>query len=54
MTIILVPPGRGRWSPVVLSYDSRVRDQLPLPLSVRVGQRVEILGRVMRVQAVLA
>ena len=54
MTVYLVPPGRGRWSPLVLRWDSRRRGELPLPVSVRVGQRVEVMGATWRVQRVEA
>ena len=52
MTLYLVPPGRGRWSPVVLRYDERRRDELPVPLDLRPGDLVPILGELFRVQRV--
>ena len=52
MTLYLVPPGRGRWSPLVLRYDERRRDELPVPLDLRPGDLVPILGELFRVQRV--
>lgn len=52
MTVYLVPPGRGRWSPLVLRWDERRRDELPLPLDLKPGDLVPVLGEVFRVQRV--
>lgn len=49
MTLILVPPGRGRWSPLTVVIDG----SRAAPLFFRVGQRVELGGRVFRVSKVL-
>lgn len=49
MTLILVPPGRGRWSPLTVGIEG-VR---AAPLFFRVGQRIELGGRVFRIQRVL-
>ena len=53
MTVYLVPPGRGRWSPLILSWDERRRDELPLPLDLKTGDKVAVLGVVMRVAKVV-
>ena len=52
MKVVLVPPGRGRWSPLVLQWDERRRDELPLPLDLRPGDRLVVLGVEFRVQQV--
>lgn len=52
MTVYLVPPGRGRWSPLVLRWDERRRDELPLPLDLKPGDLVPVLGELFRVQRV--
>lgn len=52
MTVYLVPPGRGRWSPLVLHWDERRRDELPLPLDLKPGDLVPVLGKLFRVQRV--
>ena len=52
MTLYLVPPGRGRWSPLVLRWDERRRDELPLPLDLKPGDLVPVLGSTYRVQSV--
>lgn len=54
MRILLVPPGRGRWSPIVVTYDPKRRGEAPIPLTVKVGDRVPLFGREFRVQAVEA
>lgn len=53
MKVLLVPAGRGRWSPLVLQWDERRRSELPLPLDLKPGDRVPVLGKVWRVQAVI-
>lgn len=50
--VVLVPPGRGRWSPLVLRWDERRRDELPLPLDLKPGDMVPVLGSMWRVQKV--
>ena len=52
MIVTLVPPGRGRWSALVLTYDPKRRGELPLPVGLRVGERVEVLGVTYRVAKV--
>jgi len=51
--VYLVPPGRGNHSPLVLVYDTRRRDELPLPISLKRDDRVEVLGVEYRVQKVV-
>ena len=51
MTVILRPPGRGNWAPVVMTIEpSR---HAPLPLYVLPGQLVTIAGQVLRVVRML-
>ena len=50
MNVYLVPPGCGRWSPLVLRWDERRRDELPLPLDLKPGDLVPVLGEVFRVE----
>lgn len=50
--VYLVPPGRGRWSPLV-QWDTKRRDELPLPIDLKAGDRVAVLGSVWRVQKVV-
>lgn len=52
MTVYLVPPGRGRWSPLVLRWDSKRRGELPLPMGLRPGEMVKVMGSTWRVQRV--
>lgn len=52
VTVTLRPFGRGSWSPLVLTYDSRVRAELPAPMEFKRGQRVEFLGQTYRVARV--
>lgn len=52
MMVYLVPPGRGRWAPLVLQWDAKRRVELPLPLDLRANDRVTVLGCVWRVQRV--
>ena len=52
MVAVLVPPGRVRWSPVELRWDERCRDELPLPLDLKPGDLVPVLGSTYRVQSV--
>lgn len=51
--VYLVPPGRGCWSPLVLQWDTKRRDELPLQIDLKVGDRVAVLGSVWRVQKVV-
>ena len=52
MTVTLVPPGRGRWSPLVLRWDERRRGELPLPVGIKRGDLVLVMGATWRVQRV--
>ena len=52
MVAVLVPPGRGNWSPVELRWDEKRRDELPLPLDLKPGDLVPVLGSTYRVQSV--
>lgn len=49
VTVTLRPIGRGGWSPITLTYDPRVRTELPAPLQFVRGQRVPMFGRDYRV-----
>lgn len=51
--VYLVPPGRGRWSPLILQWDTRWRDELPLPIDLKPGDKVAVLGSIWRVQKVV-
>ena len=53
VTVLLRPLGRGAWGPITLSYDPRVRTELPAPLDFRRGQVVPIGGRDYRVSKVV-
>ena len=53
MIVYLVPPGRGRWSPLGLRYDERRRHELPLPIDLKPGDLVPALGSIWRVQKVV-
>jgi hypothetical protein len=50
VTLVLRPPGRGNWKPVVLRIDQS--RNTPLPLEFHRGQRVELGGHVFRVVGV--
>jgi hypothetical protein len=50
--VTLRPIGRGGWSPITLTYDPRVRAELPAPLEFKRGQVVPINGRDYRVARV--
>lgn len=53
MTLLLVPIGRGNWTPMRLEIP-RQRNEVPLvPIETRVGQRVVVAGRVFRISKVL-
>jgi len=54
VTITLCPRGRGRWSPIVLTYDPKRRHELPAPMEFRRGQVVQFNGRDYRVAKVQA
>jgi len=49
--LILRPPGRGNWTPLVLAIAESKHS--PLPLEVFVGQTMTIAGRVFRISKVL-
>ena len=51
MIVILRPPGRGNWKPVVMTIEAS--RHAPLPLYVAPGQRIEIGGQVLRVVKVM-
>lgn len=51
--VYLVPPGRGRWSPLVLQWDAKRRDELPLPIDLKAGDLVPVMGSWWRVQRVV-
>ncbi len=52
VVVTLRPLGRGAWGPITLSYDPRVRSELPAPMEFRRGQVVPIAGRDYRVAKV--
>lgn len=53
MTLILVPPGRGRWHPIEVRFiGRRSPSSLPTMCPYRVGQRLEFAGRLYRVAEV--
>lgn len=54
VTVTLRPVGRGGWSPITLTYDPRVRAELPAPMEFRKGQIVPMFGRYYRVARVTA
>jgi hypothetical protein len=54
VTVTLRPVGRGGWGPITLTYDPRVRGELPAPMEFRKGQIVPLLGRDYRVARVQA
>lgn len=45
MTLVLRPPGRGKWAPLVVHITGRRAG----PLLQRAGDRVQLLGRTWRV-----
>lgn len=47
MMLILRPPGRGNWQPLVIAITES--KHAPLPLEVYVGQKWTIAGRVFRI-----
>jgi hypothetical protein len=51
VTLILRPPGRGNWHPVVLAVEQS--KHAPLPLEVHVGLLVQFGGHVFRVSKVM-
>lgn len=52
MTLVLKPPGRGKWTPVLLTITPS--KHAPLPMYVARGQQVLIAGQVFRVAQVMA
>lgn len=52
VTVTLRPVGRGGWAPITLTYDPRVRAELPAPMEFRKGQIVPMFGRDYRVARV--
>lgn len=53
VTLVLVPPGRGRWSPIVVSIPQR-RSEQPPPVEVKVGDRYPCGSVVYRVARVMS
>lgn len=51
MKLLLRPPGRGNWRPVLLTVDAGRNS--PLPLEFHVNQRVSLGGHAFRVARVL-
>jgi len=49
MTVVLTPKGRGRWSRIRISWNARLRGELPAVLEVRVGDDWLMAGTVYRV-----
>lgn len=49
MTLILVPPGRGKWTPTKLE----ISGPRTAPLFFKIGERFELGGRVFRISKVL-
>ena len=45
--------GRGRWSPLVLTYDPNRQGQLPVLLQAKVNDRIPVAGVIYRVSKVL-
>lgn len=54
MTLVLKLPGRGRYSPVILTYTQRLQPGQPTPVQVRVGDLWPINRVVYRVCEVRA
>lgn len=52
VTVLLRPPGRGNHSPLLLSYESRLRTEQPTAVEWYRGQRVTLGGMVYRVARV--
>ena len=50
MTLVLVPPGRGKWRTTTVRIDG----DRTAPLFFRVGQRIELGGVLFRISKVLA
>jgi hypothetical protein len=48
MTLILRPPGRGNWAPLIMKIDG----ERSAPLLVRVGQLLTLGGQVFRIAGV--
>lgn len=51
MTLVLKPPGRGSWTPVLVTIQRS--KHAPLPLCVARGQHVQLGGQTYRVAQVL-
>jgi hypothetical protein len=52
ITIHAVPVGRGRWSPLVITYDTARRKEQPTAIELRRGHVFEFNGARYRVQRV--
>lgn len=50
-TVVLRPPGKGNWTPVVVRVEQS--RNAPLPLEFHRNQRVQIGGHVLRVAKVM-
>ena len=50
MTLLLRPPGRGNWRPVLLRVEGW---HAPLPLEFAINQRVVLAGREFRIARVM-
>ena len=50
MTLVLRPPGRGCWTPVVITIEQS--KHAPMPLFFRVGQTLEIGGQTLVVRQI--
>jgi hypothetical protein len=49
--LVLRPPGRGNWKPVLLTVEGK--PHLPPPMYFAVGQRIPLGGMVFRVSKVM-
>ena len=54
MTLVLVRPGRGNYSPVTLTYAPRRQPKQPVPMQVKRGDPWSINGVTYRVREVRA
>ncbi len=50
MTLVLRPPGRGNWAPVVITFPKS--EYAPVPLLFRVGQLMQIGDRMLVVRQI--
>jgi hypothetical protein len=54
MTLILRRIGRGRWSPVRVSYDPRRQAEWPIAIEARIGFRLDLFGVTYRISGIEA